>query len=336
MPLAVPIENGLQCSILISSAIALALVTATVGLRLLAKHQFKGWDAGDLCALGAFVANTALHVLLILLVKYGAFGFHVQEIYARFSPDNATFFFKGIMAFAMIWNVTVCFSKLSVLFMYATLFVQESLLRWGRYIGIFVITWNVADIIAALVICKPIARNWDLTVPGTCGSQPKFYTSMGVINIVTDVAILGLPLPYLFSLQMPLRRKIMATGMLTIGVGTWVITIYRQTTLRNLDFADMTHAGVLATVLSGLEPSVAIALACLPQMRTLFVRKKPASYGYSSYSSRDNMAVPRDGEWTIQLRSLDGDSKELHGIRVKTTWDVVSDKPEGRDEEAEK
>lgn len=126
---------------------------------------------------------------------------------------------QGIMAFAMLWNVTVCFSKLSVLFMYATIFVQDSLLRWARYVGVFVVTWNVANIIAALVICLPIGRNWDFAIPGKCGSQPRFYTSMGVINILTDVAILALPLPYLFSLQMAWKRKLMATGMLTIGVG---------------------------------------------------------------------------------------------------------------------
>jgi hypothetical protein len=123
------------------------------------------------------------------------------------------------MVFAMLWNVTVCFSKLSVLFMYTNVFVQESLLRWTRYIGAFVVTWNVANIITALVICQPIARNWNLSIDGTCGSQPKFYTSMGVINIITDVAILTLPLPYLFSLQMPWKRKIIAAGMMTIGVG---------------------------------------------------------------------------------------------------------------------
>jgi hypothetical protein len=57
MPLAVPIENGLQGSVLISSGVALALVATTVALRLLAKYQVRGWDAGDYCTLGAFVGT---------------------------------------------------------------------------------------------------------------------------------------------------------------------------------------------------------------------------------------------------------------------------------------
>jgi hypothetical protein len=39
----------------------------------------------------------------------------------------------------------------------------------------------------------------------------------------------------------------------------------------------MTHSGVLATILSGLEPAVAIALACIPLMRPLFHRTTAAT-----------------------------------------------------------
>lgn len=45
----------------------------------------------------------------------------------------------------------------------------------------------------------------------------------------------------------------------------------------------MPYSGVLATLLSGLEPAVAIVLACIPLMRPLFGRSlKTGSSGYSS------------------------------------------------------
>lgn len=48
----------------------------------------------------------------------------------------------------------------------------------------------------------------------------------------------------------------------------------------------MTHNGVLATILSGLEPAIAIALACLPLLRPLLGRKNSgknaSTYGYGS------------------------------------------------------
>lgn len=47
----------------------------------------------------------------------------------------------------------------------------------------------------------------------------------------------------------------------------------------------MTYEGVLATVLSGLEPAVAIVLACVPLMRPLFGKSRHSidtGYQYSS------------------------------------------------------
>jgi hypothetical protein len=123
------------------------------------------------------------------------------------------------MSFALLWNATVCFSKLSVLLMYTTLIPVPSMVKWARGIGAMIIAWNVSDILAGFLICRPIARNWDLSLPGTCGSQPNFYFSMGVINLITDAAIIILPIPYLLRLRLAMRKKILAIAMLSIGVG---------------------------------------------------------------------------------------------------------------------
>lgn len=122
------------------------------------------------------------------------------------------------MAFAMLWNATVCFSKLSVLLMYTALIPIPSMIRWAQGIGLFIILWNISNILAAFLICRPLARNWDVTVPGICGSQPRFYFSMGMVNIVTDIALIVLPMPYLYALQMSMRKKLMASGMLSVGI----------------------------------------------------------------------------------------------------------------------
>jgi hypothetical protein len=66
---------------------------------------------------------------------------------------------------------------------------------------------------------------------------------------------------------------------------TWAITIYRQTLLPGLDFMDMTYTGVLATLLSGLEPAVAIVLACIPLMRPLLGKSKGATRSSFDYDS---------------------------------------------------
>lgn len=122
------------------------------------------------------------------------------------------------MTFSMIWNATVCFSKLSILFMYTALIPIPSMKQWAKGIGALIIAWNIGDVIAAFLICRPLARNWDLTIPGTCGSQPNFYFAMGVVNIITDVFLLVLPMPYLYRLRLAPKKKVLAMGMLSIGI----------------------------------------------------------------------------------------------------------------------
>lgn len=56
-------------------------------------------------------------------------------------------------------------------------------------------------------------------MPGTCGSQPAFYFAMGIVNLITDGAIIVLPMPYLYRLQLATGKKVLAMALLGIGIG---------------------------------------------------------------------------------------------------------------------
>jgi hypothetical protein len=98
----------------------------------------------------------------------------------------------------------------------------------------------------------------------------------------------------------------------------------------------MTYAGVLATILSGLEPSVAIALVCVPHLRTLFTRSSQSKklgydYGVSGssqlYASRDKRSATRpfdplnDDCSEVQLEPMD----HRHSAQVETSVAGKSD-----------
>ncbi|KAJ5028958.1 hypothetical protein J3E72DRAFT_238604 [Bipolaris maydis] len=303
MTMMISIENGQQISIIVTSFISILLSIVSVGLRLVARSIGHKIDYSDYCIIAALFCNTALHACCISLVTHGGFGFHIAEIYQRFGPETATLFFKGIMSFSILWNATVCFSKLSVLLMYPTLIPTLSMLKRTRVLGALIITWNMADFIAVLLICRPLAKNWDLGLPGTCGNQPAFYFAMGFVNLLMDAVIIVLPMPYLYNLRLAWHEKLAAMALLSVGAGTWAITIYRQTLLPSLDFTDMTYSGVLATNLSGLEPAVAIALACIPHMRPLFRKSRRTTHSsYQCGSSRQISLFPKKRS---ELHSID-------------------------------
>jgi hypothetical protein len=123
------------------------------------------------------------------------------------------------MSFSVLWNATVCFSKLSVLSMYAAMIPKSSMSKWARILGALIIIWNIANIITVLLICRPFARNWDFTLPGTCGSQPAFYFATGLVNLIADAMIIVLPMPYLYNLRLAWRKKLAAMALLGIGIG---------------------------------------------------------------------------------------------------------------------
>jgi hypothetical protein len=125
---------------------------------------------------------------------------------------------QGIMCFALLWNAAICFSKLSVLFMYTSLIPVQRLIIPAGILGLLTVLWNLGSFIAGLTLCQPIARNWDMTITdGFCGDQVMYYMWLGIINVVTDIVMLLLPLPFLYNLNLKLRKKVVLLGMFSIG-----------------------------------------------------------------------------------------------------------------------
>ncbi|KAH7024800.1 uncharacterized protein B0I36DRAFT_226933, partial [Microdochium trichocladiopsis] len=77
--------------------------------------------------------------------------------------------------------------------------------------------------------CWPYAGNFQISPdPGTkCTLKPQNFIVMTVLNIITDVGILSVPLPLLWALQVPLRQKIAIGLLLSSGVFIITATIIR-------------------------------------------------------------------------------------------------------------
>ncbi|KAI6369137.1 hypothetical protein MCOR25_004492 [Pyricularia grisea] len=280
----IPIETSTQIGLLAASWLCIIICTCVVTMRICARRRVTSrLDGADYCTLTALFFNTALHIDILIMVHRGGFGFHVDEIAKRFGPDVLELFFKVIISFTLLWCATTAFTKLSVLLLFTTLFPTRRMQMAAYIIGGFIVVWCSAAVVTTLLMCKPFEMNWNRSIPdGHCGDDPLFYTILGVINIIVEVTILMLPMPVIYKLNMPLHRRLGVVGMFSLGFGTCAVTIYRQTKLENLNFEDMTHEGAVATLLSGLEPSVALTLACIPLLRPLLCRRDGSGESYLS------------------------------------------------------
>jgi len=79
--------------------------------------------------------------------------------------------------------------------------------------------WGIMTILIGLFICRPFAFNWDHTIPGgRCGNQNAGYASVGVIDILSDLIIMILPIPMILNLHLPRANKIGLCGVFTFGL----------------------------------------------------------------------------------------------------------------------
>ena len=83
---------------------------------------------------------------------------------------------------------------------------------------LIICAFYVATSIAKLCQCIPRARIWDKRVPGHCVSFPALLGSSGLFNIISDVAILLIPIKGIWNLQMSQKRKVMVYAVFTVGL----------------------------------------------------------------------------------------------------------------------
>ena len=65
--------------------------------------------------------------------------------------------------------------------------------------------------------CIPIAALWTPTIQGKCIDLVKFYIGNTIPNVLTDIALLLLPLPFVWRLHVATPQKIVVAGAFIIG-----------------------------------------------------------------------------------------------------------------------
>ena len=73
-------------------------------------------------------------------------------------------------AIIISWPVAQSMTKISILLFYIHLFPTR-VFSYAAYSLIVVVTaWMIQQILASLVLCRPISINWGTSVNGTCGN----------------------------------------------------------------------------------------------------------------------------------------------------------------------
>jgi hypothetical protein len=114
------------------------------------------------------------------------------------------------------------------------------------------------------------------------------FTNAGV-NIVTDILVAILPLPFLNQLQLPKRQRIALMVVFALGGFTCIISILRlQSLLVFLHNSDISWHNPLAAIWSSLEVNIGILCSCLPTLKAMVSRYFPRAFNSSYLRGSDH------------------------------------------------
>jgi hypothetical protein len=126
---------------------------------------------------------------------------------------------NSVIVFGMLYGPTIFCAKLSLFLLYLQLFSPCRVTRYMIYFGIAV---NFALYSATTAyfgyICTPRpAQSWLITVV-SCSSKIYLTTDVqAVFNVVSDFYLLLLPIPVVWKLPLPTKKKIGVCGIFATG-----------------------------------------------------------------------------------------------------------------------
>lgn len=119
-----------------------------------------------------------------------------------------------------MWAAAVFFAKLSLLAVFNRYFEVRYVRIGVKACTIFVVLLFLAMIIGGEVDCLPFDSKWNVAaVEGWCGrAQQHFFVASSSLHAFTDLFILCLPIPVIWRLDLPRRKRMVLVGMFSGGL----------------------------------------------------------------------------------------------------------------------
>ena len=127
--------------------------------------------------------------------------------------------FKAGLANFVLYFTTSATIKASLLLLYYRYFGVSRKFRFALYVSTgVIICWYLGVVFASIFQCVPVAAFWDRNIKNAkCMDLVRFSTSSGVTNLLTDVMILCLPMPMVWTLHTNKTQKLTLTGIFLLG-----------------------------------------------------------------------------------------------------------------------
>ncbi|CZT47480.1 uncharacterized protein RSE6_08043 [Rhynchosporium secalis] len=276
---------------IVTNGLALGLTTlVTVGrfyvrVRITRAVFLEDW----FCAL-SWILSTVFCILGLLSPLTAGGGYHAWDV----SPATLVQFQRIQYAVTILYGPTVWCIKVALLLILVRVFTPFKRIIWAVWGFIFaMLVYYIIATALKIFICTPLSKFWDPNVQGKCANENLLFTIDTVWSILMDVIILVLPIPLVWSLQVPTTKKIRTIALLGAGGLATAAGITRLILVLDLDdspyqLGDPTVSLLRINLLVTAELSLGIICACLPAFNIFFTAERQRSRQRSTYLSHSN------------------------------------------------
>ncbi|KAI1762146.1 MFS general substrate transporter [Hypoxylon sp. FL1150] len=337
----------------------LVLATCIVAARLFCRIRIVRsvtWD--DYAIVTAWIIALALSFSIDFGVSKGL-GRHDDDI----AFEDWYALRRCEYAFSVLYNPALMATKTSVLIFYLRLSKNtQKVLRLASWAVLAIV--NVAGTVLTLINifqCRPVGAAFD-PYDGSSFCIPLLteFICSAPVNVVTDLAILALPLPVLTGMRLPRRQKVILVFTFALGIFVTVVDVVRIYYLEQAitqvsvsvsddpeatfgDSSEFAWNASLSLMWSAVEVNVGMICACIPTLKPLIRRILPAMLvdpnatrtydkdtstdgnGSSSNGRPPTAGIVPEGHLRPPPRAHSGDRREseVSAIDFITTPDMV-------------
>ncbi|OJD15152.1 hypothetical protein AJ78_04577 [Emergomyces pasteurianus Ep9510] len=257
-------DNSRGWKLFIVTVVMIIISGFFVIVRISARYIRGGIRIDDWVILAALNIIGLLTGILNIAVEHG-FGRHEYELTAQQRINSLIWLFVAQVSYKAV----VCLSKTSIVLLYLRIFYTQRSFRWACY---FIIGFNIVSGIAyippTIWQCSPVHSFWDRSVPHRCINNMANWLSYALINIITDVVILILPIQQVIHLQLRRNDKIAIIFVFALGGFVCITSIIRTTVIAaGSKVQDVTWSPIPVSIWSTIEINTGIICSCLPMIR---------------------------------------------------------------------
>ncbi|KDN62897.1 putative integral membrane protein [Colletotrichum sublineola] len=165
------------------------------------------------------VFSNALQAVSIVSVVQCGVGLSNADVVPKYGFGPIIKFLKVLVVQQILWAVSLSLCKIAILLLYSKIFATRAMVMAARIMAGFTAVWTVITVLIAFFICRPLSDNWLLDLKNrNCGNQPAADGTMGVLNMITDIAVLVMPISYLWKLRLETYKKVALIVTFSLGV----------------------------------------------------------------------------------------------------------------------